>query len=62
MVDGGMSKPEAMVRLVLRCDSVEAVVQVVPRGRRAAQPKPKGRPKGSGGQWLTREEELEARA
>ena len=64
VVDGGMSQARGDGALRHReRDAAEAVVQAVPRGRRARRSgrRPKGRPRGSGAKAAptTREQELE---
>ena len=61
MVDGGMSKPEAMVRFgIASATSLKKWCRLYREGgAQALKPKPKGRPKGA--VPPTREEELEER-
>jgi len=64
VVDGGMSKPEAMTRFgIASATSLKQWCRLYREGgAQALKPKPKGRPKGSGMGAVppTREEELEA--
>ena len=64
VVDGGMSKPEAMTRFgIASATSLKQWCRLYREGgAQALKPKPKGRPKGSVGALPpTREEELEER-
>ena len=65
VVDGGMSKPEAMVRFgIASATPLKKWCRLYREGgAQALKPKPKGRPKGSGVGAVppTREEELEKR-
>ena len=64
VVDGGMSKPEAMTRFgIASATSLKQWCRLYREGgAQALKPKPKGRPKGSvGAVPPTREEELEER-
>ena len=65
VVDGGMSKPEVMVRFgIASATSLKKWCRLYREGgAQALMPKPKGRPKGSGVRAVppTREEELEER-
>ena len=63
VVDGGMSKPEAMVRFgIASATPLKNWCRLYRQGgAQALKPKPKGRPKGSVRAVPTREEELEKR-
>lgn len=63
VVDGGMSKPDAMKEFgVMSVSPLERWCRLYREGGAdALRPKPRGRPKGSGARARTREEELEER-